>query len=590
MHLKSILQKFDDKLEFSEFDINDIYKELKAISEISNDECKEDLNAEILAFSFVENHHLGDKDFDRKYYSERYQFTNINGEKISIPSKDDVTEKNLDYWKIRANETNNQILKVRYSGLYIDFCKNIKGINAPTEIRKIFIFSSIDIYRFNIRTILYLKRALYLAIKTNDKNSIELIKSKLYEIWNSNLDFSTSLHFEIFDLVFFDKKANLLPIQENKLIQDFERSICELSLIKVGEKRAEPILFENICVRLAGYYFKKNKKSDTQRILLELGLIITNWSNSQNSIQTHIWLERLHNIFLRFNLNYEANQILNKIHEIGPQVIKEMGTISTSYDIPMNKFIEFLDEMSKGTPKDIFLKIIFEFLPDKSKIESELIDANRIHNTRDILNQKKFDSSGRVISTMEPLSKNLEGHIIDKISMKLSINSVLLNQVLSNTIKIKAFSKQDVLIFLSGSKIIKNERLVIFERALDAYFQNDYYAFVHLIIPQIEQSIRNFYQLLEGISIKVNNNSSGGYLLKVFDELLRDDKIRTGLGDNLVYYFRTLFTDNRGWNIRNKVCHGIVNPEYINAKIADTVFHALLCLGLIQENLLTNDD
>jgi hypothetical protein len=46
-------------------------------------------------------------------------------------------------------------------------------------------------------------------------------------------------------------------------------------------------------------------------------------------------------------------------------------------------------------------------------------------------------------------------------------------------------------------------------------------------------------------------------MLKIFDDFLREEAVMKSLGENVAHYFRVLFTDQRGWNIRNDVCHGI---------------------------------
>ena len=81
-----------------------------------------------------------------------------------------------------------------------------------------------------------------------------------------------------------------------------------------------------------------------------------------------------------------------------------------------------------------------------------------------------------------------------------------------------------------------------------------------------------------GITLKPAKRG-GGFHLKTFDEILSDPITKQVMEENLVNYFRILFTDPRGWNLRNKVCHGIMAPEMFNKQTADRIFHALICLG-----------
>jgi len=66
--------------------------------------------------------------------------------------------------------------------------------------------------------------------------------------------------------------------------------------------------------------------------------------------------------------------------------------------------------------------------------------------------------------------------------------------------------------------------------------------------------------------------------------LLRDENIEKCFDTNVSFYFRTLLTDQRGWNLRNDVCHGICPTTVFDSASADRVMHVILCLALVREN------
>ena len=74
---------------------------------------------------------------------------------------------------------------------------------------------------------------------------------------------------------------------------------------------------------------------------------------------------------------------------------------------------------------------------------------------------------------------------------------------------------------------------------------------------------------------------SGGMLLRNMEEILHDEKVKNALDNRVITYYRTLFTDQRGWNLRNDVCHGILRAEMYTRETADRTFHAALLLGAI---------
>ena len=153
--------------------------------------------------------------------------------------------------------------------------------------------------------------------------------------------------------------------------------------------------------------------------------------------------------------------------------------------------------------------------------------------------------------------------------------------IFQESINQKGFDKEQILKFIENSPIINTDRFEIISRGLEAYSINDFVVAIHLLVPQIEESIRNIVEFSGGNVLKPSR--SGGYHLRTFDEILRDDITKEALGEDFADYFRILFTDQRGWNIRNNVCHGMASPNMFNYQTSDRVIHALLCLGLIHE-------
>ena len=120
----------------------------------------------------------------------------------------------------------------------------------------------------------------------------------------------------------------------------------------------------------------------------------------------------------------------------------------------------------------------------------------------------------------------------------------------------------------------------IVSAGLQAFLESNHIVAAHLLIPQIEDALRNLVEMAGGSIYKPNR--SGGLSLKTLDEVLRDDIITQVLGENTAFYLRVLLTDQRGWNIRNTVCHGMAPAGYFTTDLSDRVLHVLILLGIIR--------
>lgn len=120
------------------------------------------------------------------------------------------------------------------------------------------------------------------------------------------------------------------------------------------------------------------------------------------------------------------------------------------------------------------------------------------------------------------------------------------------------------------------DRADIFERALFAGFDSDYLTFTHLVIPQIENSIRMIFGLNKLKTTSVS--SSGIQEERDLNQLLNDQNAETIFGKDLVWEMRSLLIEKGGPNLRNRVCHGLINSSDINSNSSLFLLWLSICL------------
>jgi hypothetical protein len=54
--------------------------------------------------------------------------------------------------------------------------------------------------------------------------------------------------------------------------------------------------------------------------------------------------------------------------------------------------------------------------------------------------------------------------------------------------------------------------------------------------------------------------------------------------ENLWRYLFVLYVDRRGVNLKNRLAHGLVDPQEFNRQMADQVFHSLLAFGPLRNS------
>ena len=140
--------------------------------------------------------------------------------------------------------------------------------------------------------------------------------------------------------------------------------------------------------------------------------------------------------------------------------------------------------------------------------------------------------------------------------------------------------------YLYLSPVFDENKREIIKRGLDAYLGEDHLVAAHLLIPQIEDGIRN---LMEATGSPIlRQGRDGSFQLKLLDELLREQHLSEILGDDAVFYLRILLTDPRGWNLRNRVSHGLLDHGSFGPEVTDRIIHALLFLALFRNRETSN--
>lgn len=100
---------------------------------------------------------------------------------------------------------------------------------------------------------------------------------------------------------------------------------------------------------------------------------------------------------------------------------------------------------------------------------------------------------------------------------------------------------------------------VIFAHGLLAGFRSDFLVASHLLVPQIEQSIRYLLTLSDVIPYGLDDDRiQKAHLL---DTVLRRPETARILGEEVVYDLKVLLVDHLGTNLRNRLSHGLMRTE-----------------------------
>lgn len=546
------------------------------INKVSGDDQSSEAIAERLAFAFCENH-PDRPNGSGTYFGPMMVWVGDDGKTYENPSIALVTKEILEYWKSRSQSTNNPLLKSRYSGLVWDLSEAAIGEKADYKIAVEYVSALTDATdrdycEHSHETIAKITRAYKVASSINNKDLIiRCIESAISLEDRIAMDDTAGRWGFCFNLFVLGKCKDLSQTHEQKLLKDLESRLERVS------KDQSPWVCESAGIPLAKYYRSKGMIADVGRVIQVVGTCFENACVGLTPMQASSWLQHVHDVYISFNMKGDAERAARKISEVGPNVVDSMQTFSHRMEISKEKLDAYLDSMTSGGLEKTLGRIAVHFIPKKDQVEQQVLELAKNNPVSYLFSKILQDHKGRPVATIGSIEDDIEGNIIHQLSQNMSIDSFFLMHSLNKASVLYALTAKELTDFIFLSPIFEETKKDLVHMGLQTYLNKDYVSAIHILVPQAEAAIRTLVELMGGATLRTNKQ--GGLQLRTLNDLLGDDTVKNCFGIDSSFYFRMLLTDQRGWNLRNDVCHGISPSGAFNYLTADRIMHVILCLS-----------
>ena len=545
--------------------------------------------AESYALELKEDCQSENDQFNGKFYFGPTMITkDESGNFFEYPDRNTITKEIVDYWERRILSSQNVYLKARYAGLVWDFKPFVTDEKRDFNIALTYIRSLIDSVNGDysahpIMSIKLIERAILLSnsfkqaeLLSEAKQSLTNLISRHYQdgsigIWGVPYRIMEKNHSVYNDA----EKLELVHSLEHK----FEGFYSKDPDLK-QENHRDPWMLMQMAQILAEY-FKKNEPPKIANYFNKVEDSFDALQGQLSRLQLIGNYSQLHHCYRKYGLDDYARKLSQKIAKIGEGVQEEMAHIKHDFTISREHIEEFNNSILSDDVERTFALFTYSFIP---KIDQARVTVQELAKNTPLVFMMPttlFDEKGRPKASIGNIENDLDGQIVHNISQSMHIGAVYLNATIYEGIKRELFTKETVLEYLKNSPAISLERMPIISKGVQAYFDGDYIVAIHLLIPQIEEALRSILDTCGIPTLKPNRNGNG-FQLRILDDILRDELAKQCLTEDFASYLRILLTDNRGWNLRNEVCHGCARPALFNIITADRIFHALLCFGVFR--------
>ncbi len=550
---------------------------------------------EAMAFEFAEN-------CDRKewntYYGPHFTFTKKDsGEEVYVPNIKDITEDMIVYWEKRAGTVKNPLLKMRYTGLVLEFKKKLFNKEPDFKSIKLAHIQSLldvvegDYCQYEIIAFDYAERALNLAIGFRNRVLQERAVKAYYEAHQRHSD--NDMHPGVWGRIFQSL------INHRDYFQLYEKSLLDEQLsrydrlkklvLEKGDKTDQysHVLSEQIDL-LADYYHLTGEKEKIEPLLNTMFDAIKMSIPVRGGMWGQGMIQQLQARCRKYGFDKRANQLYVELSDLGGETLSELQ--STEYSVPLDRdrINAFLDVALDGTERDVLLFFLYQYIPKIEEEKRRLKERAEKAPLLDLISTFTIDSSGNTISRVGvgPDAERQKLYFFMYESMRFTIPFMHLHITkMKEQDKMTTDSMMDL---IKESGLISEDRKEIVRRGLDAYVAEDYLVCCHLLIPQLEAAIRRLFALNGANIMRAKKNPDEGNEYLSLDSLLGSPEAVAYMGEDVANYYRNVLTDQYGWNIRNQVSHGLLATDSFNFGMADRVVHAFLMLGLFKKKEKNN--
>jgi hypothetical protein len=509
----------------------------------------------------------------------------------------------IHYFEERIKNVTNPFLLSRYNHiLWLSKKHNkyaIKAIQNYLLAKNIVIFERDLNKEWAIDLIESLKRSFLIKQKikkqADDFNIEKEIMNAILNFINDEWGFCICLR--LLDFIMLSHKDF-----KNILTKDFINQLNQFAYHLIGNKTIGAISIFEMLIKIS-----EKANYDATKLYENLGMAnearIAELNNSFASVPFCLNAMKIYN---KLKLNNKVEELAQMYEKIKKDM--KFGSLQTSINIePLLQETQLqISALLKLSTEDIIQFLIVDkiFIPNEDYIKKQAIDKKKglfyfLAGNVNIFDQRgnivKICSSENDINWHEMMQtyRMLMNFKIIKLNMVLEslfISGKILSKDISDYMYNKTWLSHIFKNTLADGQAIEYTYLNILDALLSDYFKNcnDVYnsknpknqnlvMCIDSLTLKIEGLIRELFSL-HGYPTIFENYEAGTAQEKDLNALLHDNHISTFLDPDELLFFKYIFTEQEGINLRNRVAHSLFLEKEYDLSIAHLLFISLLRL------------
>ena len=379
----------------------------------------------------------------------------------------------------------------------------------------------------------------------------------------------------------FDRLVGLKGLRESQLQQ-----ILDQYDRRFRETVASRDLFRIMMTgpRFAKYFHDQRDHNRAKEITLAYGEVALDIASGLNATLAVHHIEDVLEAYRRVGLRDEAEQVRLTLETRAKDVIAEMKQHRFELKLDVKGIEDSIASIINVAHSFVALYRLASWCsPQPDQIEKRL-DSNEFVAHR-LIPTVIIGDNGLTVGTVGTYDHDKEGPIVMEVAREMNLNATFFLMGLEQWKKKFELGGVPDTPGIFDCPLISVDRVSLYRDGLLAFECGDYVKSIHVLVPQVENSLRELLKMLGRPITKTDED--GDFELKNMNDVLHDALVRETLKEELWYFLKVLYADKRGMNLRNLVAHGIAPVESFNRVNAALVIQSIVFLAVIRDEAIT---
>jgi hypothetical protein len=354
---------------------------------------------------------------------------------------------------------------------------------------------------------------------------------------------------------------------------------------------------------------KLNLHSQVNSHMLRLAKFYEDCADAEGKLAGHthravLFLKNAIQIYTKYGDRDKADLARRKMEPFQQIQIDSMQPITQEIDISSITKHCKAQLVGKDIAESLIALVNFTGIINKQKQRNDTLDMSTKFLHR-MFASEELGSDGKTVITLPPVDPNnidesvLKQHMHRDMLRTQQIYGASLNAMLHYIREEHLLTINDLDFIFDNNAVIPNNRADIIKKGLFYGLSGEYYLALHILAPQVENIFREIAREC-GALVTAYEVKDGSEQAKALSSVFDLPELVDSYDENILFTFQGLLNEKAGANIRNRICHGIIEPNEGASAIA--VYFICVCLKLfalyspesldmiIQSKRLCNED